>query len=598
MLPNEPAPEEAIAPRTQSSYTAAQGEAGDENIPFGDGAFQRRVLIISVFTGAVYHAQSLLFWMTWREMDHWCRRPSGFANMSVAAWKELAIPRFANGSYSQCTVRVPPDGGNWARVEPCVEWEFDMDEHGNTAVSQWSVVCQRRRLADVAQGAHMTAMIVTLLALGPIADSIGRKTVAVLALVASLITLAATSVATDLQTFIVVRSVAAAATAGLFVVRVLLYEITTATHRLLYTIFSSTLSFVVPRMLFIFATALKVSWTVCHSLLALFTLVLLASCHFLDESPSWLLAAQREDEARRVAVKVSNINQAPTSDCQEFFKKHMHRAHHITDGTTGGGIQASYEKRPDLRLAYALTAFIWTVLGFTHVHFCISTRTTRYTYIRPLIDIGITPVLMLLWPYLENSRRVRNVAAISALVFSASAALSFSLYTDYDTALSTVLLVVMRLASLLVNLLEFYLTIAAFPIDSRCTGSCVGLACFVIGAATGLVTYIRVMNSREDSALVAETMLMAASAVAIVYVPSADAFNLRSVDHVASVSLPSKICPVDSGKPPCPPAVPVVAQAETKASPADVRPASRRKAKAKQMPEQFAVRASRLPINW
>ncbi|KAH7956800.1 solute carrier family 22 member 7 [Rhipicephalus sanguineus] len=586
MLTNDPAPEEATAQRQPDSYIVPQVEAGDENIPFGDGAFQRRVLIISVFTGAVYYAQSMLFWMTWREMDHWCRRPRGFANMSVAAWKELAIPRFANGSYSHCTVRVPPDGGKWARIEPCVEWEFDMDEHGNTAVSQWSVVCERRRLADVAQGAHLAAMLVTLLALGPIADHIGRKTVGVLALAASLITLAATSVATDLQTFIVVRSVAAAATAGLFIFKVLLYEITTTTRRLLYTTFGTTLSLVFPQLLLTIAVALKVSWTVCHYLLALFALVLLAAFDVLDESPSWLLAAHREDEAKRVAVRIANINQAPISDCQEFFKKHMHRAQHLPDGTAGI-TQASHVKREDLRLTYALTAFIWTVLGFTDVHFSISSRTARNTYVRALIDVGIAPVLVAVWPRLENGRRVRHVAAISALVFSASSALFFSLYTTNDTALRTVLLVVMRLAFLLVKLLEFYLTLAAFPIESRCTGSSVGLAFYVIGTATGLVTFLRVLKSREDSALVAETMLMAATAVAIVYVPSPDAFHLRSIDCVTPVLLPSKLS-----------RAPVVAEAATKASPADVRPAARKKAKAKQMPEQYAVRASRLPMNW
>ncbi|KAH7956799.1 solute carrier family 22 member 7 [Rhipicephalus sanguineus] len=597
MLTNDPAPEEATVQRQQNSYSAAQGESGDENIPLGDGSFQKRVLIITVFTGAVYYAQILLFWMTWREMDHWCRRPSGFANMSVAAWKELAIPRFANGSYSHCTVRVPPHGGNWARVEPCVEWEFDMDEHGNTAVSQWSVVCERRRLADVAQGAHMAAMIVAFFVLGPIADHIGRKTVGVLALAASLITLAATSVATDLQTFIVVRSVAAAATAGLFVFKVLLYEITTMTRRLLYTAFGTTLSFVFPHLLLTIAITLKVSWTVCHSLLALFALVLLAAFHVLDESPSWLLAAHREDEAKRVALSVANINQAPISDCQEFFKKRMYRAQHLPDGTTGT-IQASHVKRQDLRLTYALTVFIWTVLGFTHVHFSISSPTARNTYVRALIDAGIVPVLLAVWPRLENGRRVRNVAANSALVFSASSALFFSLYTANDTALSTVLLVVMRLAFLLVKFLEFYLTLAAFPTESRCTGSSVGLAFYVIGTATGLVTFLRVLKSREDSALAAETMLMAATAVAIVYVPSADVFLLTSIDSVTPVSLPSKQSPVDSAQPPCSSAVPVVAEAETKASPADVRLAARKKAKAKQMPEQYAVRASGLPMNW
>ncbi|KAH7960155.1 hypothetical protein HPB49_017458 [Dermacentor silvarum] len=241
MLPNKPGVEEPIAVRQENSYLEAQGEVDDENIPLGEGVFQKRLLIISVLTGVISYAQNELFWMSWREMDHWCRRPSAFFNMSVAAWKELAIPRYTNGSYSRCTVRVPLEGGIWARVEPCVQWEFDLDEHGNTAVSEWSVVCQRARLADAAQAAHLFAMTVTLMAVGPIADRIGRKTVGILALAVLLPTLAATGVASDLQTFIVVRSVTAAASVGLFVIRVLLFEITTTTRRLLYTTIGSTL---------------------------------------------------------------------------------------------------------------------------------------------------------------------------------------------------------------------------------------------------------------------------------------------------------------------------------------------------------------------
>ncbi|XP_037564775.1 organic cation transporter-like protein [Dermacentor silvarum] len=311
MLPNKPVLGEPIAVSEENSYLAAQDEIDDDNIPFGEGAFQKRVLIISVFTGAINSAQNQLFRMSWLEMDHWCHRPNAFSNMSVSAWKELAIPRYLNGSYSRCTVRVPPEGGTWARVEPCVEWEFDLNQHGNTAVSEWSVVCQRRHLADAAQAAQLFATTIALLTLGPIADRIGRKMVGFLALTALLLTLAATSVATDLQTFIVVRTVAAAASAGLFVIWVLLYEITTTTRRLLYTTVGSALSFVISRVFLSLAHLWKVSWSASHMLLALFALVLLVAFSVLDESPSWLIAAHREDEARDTCTGHSNYLTEP-----------------------------------------------------------------------------------------------------------------------------------------------------------------------------------------------------------------------------------------------------------------------------------------------
>ncbi|KAH7960629.1 hypothetical protein HPB49_021831 [Dermacentor silvarum] len=597
MLLNNPAPEEVTAVRQEISYLAAQGEVYDENIPFGEGAFQKRVLIMSVFAGAIMYAQNLLFRMSWLEMDHWCRRTNAYSNMSVAAWKELAIPLYPNGSYSRCTTRVPPDGGTWARVEPCVEWEFDLDEHGNTAVSEWSVVCQRRRLADAAQVAHVVTMTITLLALGPIADRIGRKTVGVLALAALLLTLSAAAVATDLQTFIVVRSVAAAASAGLFVLSVLLYEITTTTRRLLYTTIGSALSFVISRVCLSLAHAWKASWSASHMLLAFFALVLLVAFPVLDESPSWLIAAHREDEARRVAVRVANANDAPVSHCHEFFKRHMYRVQQVPDGTTGTS-QGSSGKRANLTRPYVLTAFIWTVLGLTSVHFDSSHPTAHSAYVRALIDLGIAPLLVAVWPHLENGRRLRNVAACAALVFSSSSALLFSAYTEYNTALATVLLIVMRLASILLVVLEFYLTLAAFPTESRSTGSCLGLASFWICNLIGLVKFRGVLKRREDNSLMVETVLMAMTAMATMYMPSEDACPSRSMDSLAAASLPSKTSPFSGGQPPCSAVVSLAAEDQPKASPVDVRTASRKKSRANKMPEQFAVRPSKFPVNW
>nr|XP_050034055.1 solute carrier family 22 member 13-like [Dermacentor andersoni] len=597
MLPNNPVPDEATAVRQENSYLAAQAEIADENIPFGEGAFQKRVLMISAFAGAISYAQNLLFRMSWHEMDHWCRRTNAFSNMSVAAWKELAIPRHPNGSYSRCTVRVPPDGGAWARVEPCVQWEFDLDEHGNTAVSEWSVVCQRRRLADAAQAAELVAMTITLLALGPIADRIGRKTVGVLALAAMLLTLAATGVATDLQTFIVVRSAAAASSAGLFVIRVLLYEITTTTRRLLYTTIGSALSFVIARTSVSFAHVLKASWSVWHMLLALFALVLLVRFRILVESPSWLITTHHEEEARRIALNIANINEVPLSHCLEFFKRHMHRAQHVPDGTTGTS-QSSYVKRPNLRRTYVLTACIWTVLGLISVHYNTIRSTERSVYFRTLIDAGIAPLLVAVWPRLKNSGRVRKVAAYSALVFSSASALLFFAYTDYDTALSTSLLVVTRLASILLDLLEFYLTLAAFPTESRCTGSCVGLASVLIGNAIGLATFRVVLKRREDSWLVVQTALMAIAAMATMYMPSDDACLSRGMDSLAAASLPSKPSPLSAGQPACSAPLSVATEVQAKVSPPDARGAPKKKGKANKMPEQFAVRPSRFAANW
>ncbi|KAH6940302.1 hypothetical protein HPB50_026594 [Hyalomma asiaticum] len=57
----------------------------------------------------VYTLHNDSFRVTAAMMDHWCRRPAQFANISVADWKSMVIPIDENGEYSRCTMRQPPE---------------------------------------------------------------------------------------------------------------------------------------------------------------------------------------------------------------------------------------------------------------------------------------------------------------------------------------------------------------------------------------------------------------------------------------------------------------------------------------------------------
>ncbi|KAH9370319.1 hypothetical protein HPB48_007344 [Haemaphysalis longicornis] len=107
-------------------------------------------------------------------MDHWCRPPEAFNNLSVDGLADAGHPARMDGSRSQCTRREPPDAGSRARIVPCEAWEFDLNRYGNNIISEWRLVCDKRWLIELAVMTYMTASAVALPLAGLLADRVGR----------------------------------------------------------------------------------------------------------------------------------------------------------------------------------------------------------------------------------------------------------------------------------------------------------------------------------------------------------------------------------------------------------------------------------------
>lgn len=261
-------------------------------VPFGDGVFQVRLLIVTAVAGSIALTQASLFRSSMLELDHWCARPPGFSNTSADAWKALAIPRDADGNYSRCTVREPPDAGASAQVVPCATWEFNLSDHGNTVVSEWNLVCQRSWLNNVAHVVVFCANVLSLPLMGMAADRAGRKTVTFVAITGLLLTVGVSSMARDFQTFVVTQAAVSVLSKCMVVLYVLLYEVSTASRRLLYCFVAPALSSVFAPVLLFFVGSYQLDWSLSQLVVATLALLLLASFYVVEESPTWLLATQ------------------------------------------------------------------------------------------------------------------------------------------------------------------------------------------------------------------------------------------------------------------------------------------------------------------
>ncbi|KAH9381799.1 hypothetical protein HPB48_009793 [Haemaphysalis longicornis] len=412
---------EESKPVDRSGAQLCVTDEGAECIPFGEGPFQMWVLFSTAVGGGIAFLQNILFTLMLREMDHWCKRPEEFSQTTVDAWKLLAIPRYPNGSYSRCTVRSPPHGGASARVVTCNAWEFDLREYGNNVVSEWSLVCRRSYLRDVCVFVSVAAMVLSLPVAGTAADLMGRKTVALVALTGLLVTLLGTSVALDFQAYLMTRVVVAGTSRVLFVLFVVLYEVTTESRRLLYCTLAPAISTIIGPIFELIVDTYKIGWSASHLLVALLGVLLLATFYVLEESPVWLLAMNNKKGAKRAALRAASMNGVPSTACTEDFKSELRRRRRLTGEKSP--LSASLGKRT------ALCAFVWFVLCWAHSHYSSGRGLAVDRYVQIGATLSLGPVFLVVSQFVKCGRRVNRAVATSLAVFSVLSALLFYVRT-------------------------------------------------------------------------------------------------------------------------------------------------------------------------
>ncbi|KAH6938753.1 hypothetical protein HPB50_012412 [Hyalomma asiaticum] len=490
-------------------------------VPFGDGVFQVRLLVVTVVASGIALAQGSLFRNSMRELDHWCARPPGFSNTSVAAWKALAIPRDADGNFSRCTVREPPDGGASARVVDCAAWEFNLSDHGTTVVSEWNLVCRRSWLVNVAHVVVFCANILLLPLLGMAADRAGRKTVTIVSITGLLLTLVMSSMALDFQTFVVAQAVVSVLSKCMAVMYVLLYEVTTASRRLLYCFVAPVLPSVsVPLLLFL-VDMYKLDWSLSQPVVATLALLLLASFYVIEESPVWLLATHNIEEAEKVVRRAGSVNKVSQADCRRQFRAEV-ESYRREQGDLPSDDTMGLFRSGWLRSRSFVLVFVWLVMSWAYSHHVEERGATSDSYVRSATLLGSVPMFVVVWPLLEHDQGVKRTIAVSTLVFAASSAIAFATPMDNPSPLHIILPVSIRLSLILPVAFLFFLTISLYPAVLRCEAALIGYACAIVGDNAGYVAFTRLFGRRQDVTLGVQSVLSALAAVAVAYLPPDD----------------------------------------------------------------------------
>lgn len=111
--------------------------------------------------------------------DFWCARPSNLENVPISLWRNYSqsvdgclIRNIDWSTVSENDLHVPPPNADFVK---CTSWEFDRTVVGNTIISDWDLVCDRKYLNTYSESLFLFGVGVGGVVSGIISDRFGRK---------------------------------------------------------------------------------------------------------------------------------------------------------------------------------------------------------------------------------------------------------------------------------------------------------------------------------------------------------------------------------------------------------------------------------------
>lgn len=255
-------------------------------------------------------------------VDYWCQRPVQYGHLSAAHWLNLSAPLSAvsvGQPFDRCHVfDLDWDGNITARPaestpsRPCLSWEYDDSHFGQTVTQRWNLVCgPSAYLPRFAQSAFFLGNFLGVLSSGWMADRLGRRPVILAATLLSSIGCIVGSLAPNITVWIVSRFCVGATILPVnTIVRVFMAESTSAAVRPFLAAFNNLFCQMgtIGIALIVYLIPRTDHMELCTGLIGMAFLPLF---YFLPESPRWLMATGKVDQANKVIRHICKVNNRP-----------------------------------------------------------------------------------------------------------------------------------------------------------------------------------------------------------------------------------------------------------------------------------------------
>lgn len=295
----------------------------------GFGKFQRRIIALlcipTLAQGALVYMQVFIAGRSdhWCDVSHWrnedCRQWNLTGSGCMSLKRNLSTP-WIEGSRSKCT-KYNVTGQNLetafenyhyfseSNIIKCDDgWKFDKSVFADTILEEWELVCDKAAVSDIFQSVFFAGYLIGSIVFGVLADKIGRYYTFMIANVLSGVCGVLTAVSPHVVMFVILRFLTAAASYGTSLMCfVIASELVEPSHRV-WTSVIIWIGFGASSMCLAGLASLISNWRLLIAICTLPYLAMIISYPFLTESPRWLIARERYDEAAKIVRKMAETN--------------------------------------------------------------------------------------------------------------------------------------------------------------------------------------------------------------------------------------------------------------------------------------------------
>ncbi|KAE8752452.1 hypothetical protein FOCC_FOCC000923 [Frankliniella occidentalis] len=320
---------------------------------------------------------------------HWCRNlelENVLPNISQEHRKMLSIPADGpNGTYRSCArysvnwtallkSMSPYDlepNSSWA-TEPCYDgWEYDTSEITSSIVIDFDLVCSKDIYPTIGLAALNTGGPVGVYLFGVLNDRLGRRLSFFLCLATLIIGSIFTAAAPEFWSWAVSRIVVGLTIPAIYQIPFIIsaLELVGPNYRSFVTVMTC-LFYTLGLVLLAGVTYLVRNWVTLALATSLPFLVYFIYWWFLPESPRWLLAKGRLEEASKVLETLARVNQheLPESFKQKLKQRMMlHRTKSEEKRLKEGPSVFALCKTPNMRLKTTLITLNWFANNMVYV---------------------------------------------------------------------------------------------------------------------------------------------------------------------------------------------------------------------------------------
>ncbi|XP_077507621.1 solute carrier family 22 member 6-like [Amblyomma americanum] len=522
--------------RTNTNVSAGleAAEAENEQLQqsanvYGHGNFQRLIFAFNIMALMVLQCHSRVFAFIAYPVEHWCKPTKRFANLSVALWKNVGIPIEEAGRYSQCFVYAYPGHGNDSLIVPCSSWDYDEKEGYGSVRSFWDLVCHRSWLLPLVDAVYMSGALFLVPVAGYLADTTGRQPVIIGAVLALVFTTTAGCIYESFGVYLITRFICSACASTIHLLSViLLFEVIPLEFRTFYIGFACSLGNILADVFFLILGQLNLSWSVRQAVVVSPTLLLLSVHSIIYESPIWLMAIGRMEDAEDVILKAARINGVQRRVAEKGMAAIRSEMGWSDISLLPMTPKAVIEPGPIRTRASAVFLSTFAIMfGFFFIS--ASSHFLQQAVVRMVSTVLLGPCYLAMYVALNSMGRLKLLMALTALLGGVSSLCAIAIYAR-PVAVSYMLVVIAKaLASVLIPINYLYIS-ELFPTAVRsavlCGAYTFGRVGAVLAASLGPLKFAR----REDLGFAVAALAAFASTWIVMKLPETSVGTVATAD--------------------------------------------------------------------